>query len=176
MSQGGVIDTTTALMVRHTSSNARKRVWTHLPPSHSAIFSFARNSSSSVQHLTASDLALESISGSSPGVVSLPFNNIRSPVDPVSGGVIGDTVSERENELPTEGTNRTYRESSRVGGSSSRGIREGSEVEAVDRWWIRSFDESLDPEYPWVLDAPDDTLPDHPDADRGPYLNPGPRV
>ena len=158
------------------SNTREKGIQTHLPPSHSAIFSFARNSSSSVQHLTASDLALESISGSSPGVVSFPLSNIRSPVDPVSGGVIGDTVSERENELPTEGTKRTYRDSSRDGGSSSRGRREGSEVEAVDRWLIRNFDESLDPEYPWVLNAPDDTLPDHPDADRGPYLSPGPRV
>ena len=27
-----------------------------------------------------------------------------------------------------------------------------------------------------MLNAPADMLPDHPDADRGPYLNPGPRV
>jgi len=79
----------------------------HCPPSHSAIFSLAKNSSSSVQHREAKDFALESMSGSSPGVVSLPFTSIRSPVDPISGGVTGDTVSERENELPTEGTNRT---------------------------------------------------------------------
>ena len=147
-------------------------MWTRLPPSHSAIFSFARNSSSSAQHLAASDLALESISGSSPGEASLPLSNIRSPADPVSGGVIGDTVSERENELPTEGTKRTCRPSSRTGGSSSRVIREGSEVEAVGRWRIRNFDGSRDPEYPWVLNAPGD----HPVADRGPYLSPGPRV
>ena len=57
---------------------------------------------------------------------------------------MGDTVSERENELPTEGTKRTCRESSRAEGPS-RERREGSEVEAVDRWWIRNFDESLDP-------------------------------
>lgn len=30
--------------------------------------------------------------------------------------------------------------------------------------------------YPWGLNAPDDMLPDHPVADRGPYLSPGPRV
>lgn len=94
----------------------------------------------------------------------------------MSGGVIGDTVSERENELPTDGTNLTCRESSRPGESQSRGTREGSEFEAVDRWWIRSFDESFDPVYPWVLNAPDDMLPDHPVADRGPYLSPGARV
>jgi len=89
---------------------------------------------------------------------------------------MGDTVSERENELPTEGTNRTCRESSGVIPSSSRGTREGSEFEAVDRWWIRSFDESFEPEYPLVLNAPDEMLPDHPVADRGPYFSPGPRV
>ena len=27
-----------------------------------------------------------------------------------------------------------------------------------------------------MLKAPDDILPDHPAADRGPYLSPGPRV
>jgi hypothetical protein len=148
----------------------------HLPPSHSAIFSLAKNSSSSAQHLAANDFALELMSGSSPGAVSLPVNNTRSPVEPISGGVIGDTPSDRENELPTDGTNRTCRESSRAGGSSSRGRREGSEFEAVDLWWIRNFDESFDPEYPWVLNAPDDMLPDHPPADRGPYLSPGPRI
>jgi hypothetical protein len=30
--------------------------------------------------------------------------------------------------------------------------------------------------YPWVLNAPDDMLPDHPVTDRGPYLSPGARV
>jgi hypothetical protein len=80
-------------------------------------------------------------------------------VDPVSRGVIGDAVSEGENELPTERTNRTYR-----GGGGG-----GSEAEAVDRRRIRNFDESPEPEYPRLLRAPDDTLPGHPDADRGPY-------
>ena len=55
-------------------------------------------------------------------------------------------------------------------------MREGSEFDAVDRCWIRDFDKSLDPEYPWVLKVPDDMLPDHPPADRGPYLSPGTRV
>lgn len=98
-------------------SKAHKEVKAHLLPSHSAIFSLAKNSSSSVQHLAANDFALESIFGSSPGEVSLPLNIIRSPVDPISGGVIGDTVSGRENELPMEGTSLTCRESSRHEGS-----------------------------------------------------------
>jgi len=87
----------------------------------------------SVQHLADNDFALESISGSSPGVVSLPLINTRSPVDPISGGVIGDNVFERESELPTEDTNCACRKIVPRREVIAAGTREGSEVEAVDR-------------------------------------------
>lgn len=117
---------------------------TYCPPSHSAIFSFPKNSSSSFQHRAANVFALDSRSSGAGDGEDLKFVETRSPVEVsgVKGGALDEIVSEYTNE-PVDGARRTERPLSRL--SSSCGTSVGSELEAPrSGWTTRRRDDSLE--------------------------------
>ena len=122
---------------------------TYCPPSHSAIFSLAKKSSSSVQHFVARSFALASIStGSSRDWNIRPFSvsSVKSVCELVHTERAGDVASGQPTDAD-DGTRRTVRWGSvRFAASSSRaGMSDGSELEAVERCWTRNLELSRTP-------------------------------
>ncbi|KAF9642757.1 hypothetical protein BDM02DRAFT_3132879 [Thelephora ganbajun] len=138
-----------------------------LPQSYSAIFSLVKNSSSSAQHHATNGLALEPISYTPPRILPFPLDSIRSPVDPIPESAIGDHVLAQEQ---TSRGDQWFLPRTALSQEIIITRYKGPGGQLVMCSQLCWFGISMG------VGHPDDILPDHPVADCGPYLSPGPRV